>query len=74
MLGPNNSITRYLISTNEHVLDILTEQELTNVFKVSSLPRALVLRKDILTNDKFISNFGNRTLYVGLFDTSNIAY
>lgn len=74
MLGPEGAVTRYLISTHEQVIDVLTEHEIKNVFKVSSLPRALVLRKDILTGEKFLNNFGNRTIYVGLFDTGSETY
>ena len=69
VVGPNNYTQRYLIPISDNVIHHLAEQEIKKVFLVSSLPRAIVLRKQIIDGDSFIAAFGNRTVYVALIDS-----
>ena len=50
VMGPNSFIQRYLVPKHPQILDYVTEDELKNMFRVSTLPRALVLRSDIMNS------------------------
>ena len=47
----------------------MTELSIKNIFYVSSLPQAIVLRKDIFDNADFKKNYETRLLYVALIDS-----
>lgn len=49
VLGPDGAMQKYLIPKHESIIDFVTEQEIKNIFQISSLPRAIVLRDQILS-------------------------
>ena len=71
IIGPNDYIHRYLIPTTPEIINQITLLEIQRVFHISSLPRAISLRKDIIDDDKFIKPFGNRTVFVALIDSAS---
>lgn len=44
VIGPNSTFQRYFIPTNEAIMEEVTEDAIKNIFRVASLPRAIVLR------------------------------
>lgn len=45
VVGPHGFIMRYFISKHDMVIDDVTENDIRGVFGISSLPKALALRK-----------------------------
>lgn len=48
VLRPNRSMQKYYIPKHEQVVDYVTEHEIKNIFQVSSLPHAIVLRESVM--------------------------
>jgi hypothetical protein len=74
VVGPRDYIQRYLIPKHEMLIDMITEGEIRNVFQISSLPKALVLRDTVIESEQFLQNFGEHTIYVALIDSKNESF
>lgn len=48
VVGPNGFIMRYFISKHDMVIDDVAENDIRGVFGISSLPKALALRNQII--------------------------
>jgi hypothetical protein len=74
VIGPRGARHRYLVPKNGQIIEYITEEEIENIFRVASLPRAIVLRQETISGEQFTALFGDYTVYVALVDTSAISY
>ena len=54
------------------VIDDVAENDIRGVFGISSLPKALALRKQIIDSPQFLSNFGDYRIYVAFIDSKTM--
>ena len=72
VVGPNGFIMRYFISKHDMVIDDVAENDIRGVFGISSLPKALALRNQIMDSPQFLTNFGEHRIYVAFIDSKTM--
>ncbi|CDW91867.1 UNKNOWN [Stylonychia lemnae] len=67
-IQPDGYIQEFQVPVNKNY-EAITEIEIQNIFRINALPRAIVLRSQVINNPQFLNAYGYKTIFVGLIDS-----